>query len=205
MWLHGIPGAGKTILASFVIEQLQDLSKISFLPRGWCFYYCYHARNHDETTHFLRWVISQLSRQGSEISTASKALYQQGRDPDVSSLLMALEASLSMFESVFIVVDAVDESSNRENILETLRKLSSDSRFQKIQLLVTSRDEIDIRREFDDLSVSMSMSNPYVDDDIGIYVHVSLYSKSKNSKFRNWPHDLRHEVEGALVKGAKGM
>jgi hypothetical protein len=193
------------VLASFIVDQIKGLLQGSFLPRGWCYYYCYHGRNQDETTHFLRWIINQLTRQAGVISPELNSLYQDGEEPNVLCLMKALEGSLTMFESVFIVVDALDESQDRQKIIGTLQQLSSEFRFNKIQLLVTSRDEIDIRRELVDLSVSMSLSNEYVDADIRTYIHAALHSLSKNSKFKSWSDTLRDEVEEALVKGAKGM
>src|SRR6202023_1408526 len=42
LWLHGIPGSGKTILASFVIEDVKDICQQSAVNRqGWAYYYCY--------------------------------------------------------------------------------------------------------------------------------------------------------------------
>lgn len=135
LWLYGIPGAGKTVLASFLIDEVQGLVKRTSTSTGWCYYYCYHARNQDETTHFLRWIINQQARQSSGIPQEVDSLYQNGLTPNVSNLMKALQASLSSFESVFVVVDALDESADRENFISTLRKLGSEPSFNKIHII----------------------------------------------------------------------
>jgi hypothetical protein len=64
LWIHGIPGAGKTILASFLIEQIKK--RCHQLPNGkyiYSYYYCYFGHDQDEATPFLRWIVCQLCRQ----------------------------------------------------------------------------------------------------------------------------------------------
>jgi hypothetical protein len=71
-----------------------------------------------------------------------------------------------------------------------------------IQLLVTSRKELDIERALSPLAIELSLSNPYVDEDIRTYIKSRL---REDPKFSRWPETLRNETETALVKGAKGM
>lgn len=68
LWIHGIPGSGKSVLASFAIESIkshcQDLSTIINRRRlGYVYYYCHYSHKEDEGSPFLRWVIAQLGRQ----------------------------------------------------------------------------------------------------------------------------------------------
>jgi hypothetical protein len=66
LWLHGIPGAGKTVLASFLVDQAQaaclklTITASQGKPVVCVYYYCYFARSQDETAPFLRWVVGQL-------------------------------------------------------------------------------------------------------------------------------------------------
>lgn len=73
--------------------------------------------------------------------------------------------------------------------------------FTRIQLLATSRRELDLERELLPICRDLSLSNAYVDNDIQTYVH----SRMGEHKFRRWPEELRTEIESELVKGAKGM
>ncbi|KAK2811594.1 hypothetical protein FQN50_001936 [Emmonsiellopsis sp. PD_5] len=215
LWIHGIPGAGKTILASFLIEQVQSaICDEKFIDEqqkqmshsckqiACVSYYCYFAHNQDETAPLLRWIIGQLCRQAKAIPNRLTKLYQRGQEPRIPQLLDALESILSHFDVVFIMVDAVDESLPRETLLKVLRDLATDNRFGKIRLLATSREYFDIETCFSPISVSLSTTHSENEKDIRIYVHSEL---SRNRKFKNWPPALLIEVEDSLAKGSKGM
>jgi hypothetical protein len=150
----------------------------------------------------LRWFLDQLCRQAGCIPAFLFQLYQDGREPSLTELLACLEALISNYDRVFFIVDAVDESKPREDTLRVLRDLVTDARFNKIQLLVTSRLYIDIEQVLEELSVSVSMSNPEVTADIGRFVQASMQS---NPKFRRWEPELLKETQEALTIGAKGM
>lgn len=67
---------------------------------------------------------------------------------------------------------------------------------------MSSRKEIDIERYLTPISTSMSLSNPYVDEDIQIYIQNQLQD---HHKLRTWPKPLSNEIGAALVNGAQGM
>jgi hypothetical protein len=72
LWLHGILGAGKTILASWLTEQVEDHCEHSTEVNAPCastYYYCYFGHHQDEAVPFLRWIIVQLSRQAEIVSS----------------------------------------------------------------------------------------------------------------------------------------
>src|SRR4051812_39802977 len=91
---------------------------------------------------------------------------QQRRDPRLPKLLDALATILDEFETIYVIVDAVDESKPRDDLLKTLRDLVTDPRFGKIQLLVTSREYLDIESVMEEISKPVSMSNPSIERDI---------------------------------------
>jgi Cdc6-like AAA superfamily ATPase len=196
LWIYGIPGAGKTILLSYLVKETQDFCNEPLIRRkGYAYFYCYHGRNHDETKHFLRWILNQLCRQAQSIPTTIYALHRHGEEPTDNELLDALEAILGEFDSVFVLIDALDESQNREHLLNILRTIVTNDRFKKIQLLATSRPEIGISRVLRPITVATSMSNSLADHDIRIYINSKLHS---DPKFTRWPSALLQEVEDAL-------
>lgn len=205
LWVHGIPGSGKTILVSWLIENVQDHCKrvsTENAPYTSAYYYCYFGHRQDEAAPFLRWVITQLSRQAEVVSTLIHELFRRGGEPSIPELLDALGQILQVFSCVYIVIDAVDESSPRDELLEVIHCLVTDRRFTNLQILVTSREYIDIERAMEKVSVSVPMSNELVEQDIRLHVQSILRS---NPKFRCWPDDLLIEVEDAVSTKAKGM
>lgn len=101
-----------------------------------------------------------------------------------------------------MLIDASDESSERERILTLLLRVVGDQYLDCIQILAMSRKELDIKRALFPIATDISLSNPYVDEDIYIYVQGSF---RKEGKFMQWPLELTIEIENAIVKSAKGM
>lgn len=199
LWVHGIPGAGKTILCSNLIEKLRSKQG---RRTGWAYYYCYFGRNQDETGPLLRWITAQLCNQAGLVPRALAEAYRERHEPDTDTLLSILEAVLQPLDAAFVMIDAIDESMPYTNLLATLRSLMTEQRFDKLRLLVTSRQYLDIEQCIKPCAVSLPMSNSLVEEDLRIYVTSKLRT---NPKFRAWSASLIKKVEDALVKGAKGM
>ena len=199
LWGHGIPGAGKTILCSNLIEMLRLKQG---RRTGWAYYYCYFGRNQDETVPLLRWITAQLCNQTGLMPRVLAQSYQERHEPDTDTLLSILEAVLQSLDAAFVTIDAIDESMPYTNLLATLRSLMTESRFDKLRLLVTSRQYLDIEQCIKPCAVTLPMSNDLVAEDLRIYVTSTLRT---NPKFRAWSESLLKEVEDALVNGAKGM
>jgi Cdc6-like AAA superfamily ATPase len=196
VWLHGIPGCGKTVLASYLIEQVKEICR-SHEDVEYTFYYC--TQNiQDETGPFLRWVVSQLCRRSSFVPKPLITAYDERCEPSVKDLLKFLQILLNKFNRVFIILDAVDESKNRE---ELLRVLTTMSRFQNVRLLATSRNYYDIETPLADISMSVPMSNRIVSQDIRLAVRLKLGRSKRLQKWRKF----FPEMEDAITNGAQRM
>jgi hypothetical protein len=205
LWIHGIPGAGKSILASYLAEEITKhcaSSSSESSKLGHAYYYCYFGHNQDESSHFLRWIIGQLCRQSNKVPKELQDLYNSGISPSLSSLLSALHTAMRDFKRVYIVMDAVDESMPRADLLRVIRDLSTDDRFSALGLLVTSREYIDIEQVLEICSIPITMSNQYVEKDIGTLVRSTVQS---DEKYRRWPEDLKCEMQELIPKKAQGM
>jgi hypothetical protein len=204
LWIHGIPGAGKTVLASYLIGEIKNHCKaLSGKRCTHIYYYCYFGHNQDEATPFLRWVINRLCRESDAVPSCIYDMFKHGGTPSLIDLMGALELMLSAsFDTVYITIDAIDESMPRADLLKLLRDLATDARFEKIQLLATSRQYLDIERVMEEVSVEVSMSNPLVDEDIRTYVQSQLHTLPN---FKRWPPNLLVEAEQALMSKSKGM
>jgi NACHT domain len=205
LWIHGIPGAGKSILASYVAEEIEKYCNSSSgksSKLGHAYYYCYFGHNQDESSHFLRWIIGQLCRQSEKVPEKLQNIYKSGKTPTISSLLSVLHSTMEGFERVYLVLDAVDESMPRADLLRVIRDLSTDARFSALGLLVTSREYIDIEQVLEVCSIPISMSNSFVEEDIGTLVRSIVQS---DVRYQRWPEDLRCEMKDTIPKKAKGM
>ncbi|KAF2092965.1 hypothetical protein NA57DRAFT_10921, partial [Rhizodiscina lignyota] len=201
LWIRGIPGAGKTVLASFLIEEVRQYCN----RRQKCclvYYYCHFTHNQDDAEPFLRWVLNLVCRYNWTIPDSIRKLWDMSQEPTIPELLSALERMLTNVDAVYIVVDALDESIPRAELLKVLKILTIDPRFTKIRLLATSREYLDIETAFLNISTSISMSNPLVQEDIRVYVRSTIRT---SRRFSHWPESLLGEIEDALAIGAKGM
>ncbi|KZL85619.1 ankyrin repeat protein, partial [Colletotrichum incanum] len=204
LWIHGIPGAGKTVLASQLIKNIEKHCRTSastHLRSVSVHYYCYFGHNRDESIPLLKWLLDRLCRKADFIPERLWRLYQHGNEPSPDDLLEALEASLDHFDNVCVTIDAIDESNPRHELLKLIQYLASDPRFTKVRLLVTSREYLDIEEAMQSISIEVSMQNPYLDGDIRLYVQSRINS---HDKIKNWPQDLRDGALEALSDGAKG-
>ncbi|KAI3580999.1 hypothetical protein IWW34DRAFT_831548 [Fusarium oxysporum f. sp. albedinis] len=200
IWIHGLPGSGKTVLASYVIEELEMLCKPA--NGSVCsYYYCHYSHNQDETVPFLSWIIGHVCRQISWIPSELKRLHDHGCEPTTTELEEILEILVNKIDVLYIIIDAVDESIPREDLLLLIQTITVDKRFEKIRILATSRQYFDIEQSLTQISTSISMSNSMVDADIRRFVHSRLRS---SNRLKRW-HARFDEIEEVLASMAQGM
>jgi hypothetical protein len=183
-----------------MIQQVKVLTKDD-RKRGAAYYYCYHARNKDEAVPFLEWIISQFCRASENIPGILKTMHKSGCESNTKDLLDVLEAVLQSFTVAFVVVDAIDESMPRTELVRVLSVLASEPRFSKLRLAITSREYVDIEAAFKSRFISVSMSNRGVWDDIQNYVTSTL----RNEHREGWDQALKTEVADRVYQKAGGM
>ncbi|KAI0059375.1 hypothetical protein BV25DRAFT_1890024, partial [Artomyces pyxidatus] len=210
LWLRGKPGVGKTILSSIVIEALQSpKGKTTKARRGVAFFYCQHndPKKRDPRILFgtlLHHAIRQVPP-GPLASLAVDDLLSVTESLDeLCGLLISISAE---FETLFLVVDALDEcdASSRRHILTLLKKVSV---YAKV--LITSRNEGDIARFLKD-ATSISIEASDVHKDIVNFVTRKVRpADDDDTDPAEEPLEvdnptLRDEIAHALVNGADGM
>jgi len=208
IWIHGIPGAGKTVFASYLVQQTIEYCENLKNDRAACLYYYCSFRHgqeerRDEALPFLRWVVSQLCRRGKFVPADLVSLHDQNSAPSFQALKKAFQQLLAHVDVLYIILDAVDESSLRDSLLELIEDIVTQPSYGKIQLLVTSRRYMDIEEVLRPLSEpTLPISNSLVDADIRTYVENII---QRNKTFAKWSAKLRSDIIESLVQGAQGM
>ncbi|KAH8901751.1 hypothetical protein GQ53DRAFT_851860 [Thozetella sp. PMI_491] len=87
LWISGIPGPGKTVLASYLIEHLKRMCNDT-AEIGTVYYYCHYPHAQNEAAPFLRWNIGQLCRQAKWMPDTVQMLHRQECDPSDLSCRM---------------------------------------------------------------------------------------------------------------------
>ncbi|KAH7127939.1 hypothetical protein B0J13DRAFT_627669 [Dactylonectria estremocensis] len=186
-----------TQVAPFKHEVIAEVT----LPKLAVYYYCHHARNHDELSHFLAWLLSQLCRKAQDIPEHICNLFESDCRPHSDHLVEAIKFMAARFYSVLVSVDAVDESQNRDNLTKFLKRLAWDPEFGCFHVVVTSRREVDIERHLGAFT-NLSMSNPLVDLDTAKYVEEQLQT---DRSLRRFSVKLQAGIKESLLARANGM
>lgn len=217
LWIYGNKGTGKTVLAAYLIDQVSQMCERQGDQKVNCvYYYCSHKRNPDDAIPFLRWLVSQLCRQKNDVPDLVFKLFESGTVPGLQQLLTILHALLADLSHLFVVIEAVEQSNRRRNLLDpedvgiprrsllkVIRTLMTDVRFAKVQLLITSCPNEDIEAimfDISDISDSISMANIGVEEDVKLYVKARLRSEPR---LLDWPKSLRDDAERYLCQSVK--
>ncbi|KAJ6545367.1 hypothetical protein B0H19DRAFT_861021, partial [Mycena capillaripes] len=202
LWCRGIPGAGKTMLASMVVDHLS--AEYADRNVGVACIYLTHKEADTQTPVSL---LSGLWRQlviGQDVGISAKRLYRQhhekGTTPSLGESSEVLTSIIEHYSRVFIVVDAVDEypELQRRILLQYLTAIQP-----VVKLMITSRPHI----SFDSLALS-NVEILHVSaktEDIREYVNTQIDLFPRLSKHIQRQSELRGEIHAAITDAADGM
>ena len=214
-WLYGIPGCGKSILSSSVVENLQKQvsENVNHTYAVAYFYFDFNDTEKRTVPNFLSSILAQLCRQCKGLPDAVRSLYdshtRKGHHsrPSTSEFVQTLLEVSRRWRNVYLVVDALDECEigKREELLEVLKDFCAMDAVMctDLRVLVTSRPEHDIKQILDHCAdVRVYLQSDRVDADIGCYVQ-SVMRDDRN--MRQWPAADKQMVERTLMQKAQGM
>ncbi|KAJ6477137.1 hypothetical protein C8R47DRAFT_654677 [Mycena vitilis] len=189
LWIRGISGTGKSVLSSIAIDHLFDYRREkvansnSATPNFGIAYFYFDFR--DETKQrvetMLRSIIMQLSEQSptpySVLDQHFKSC-QGGKLPTYSDLLVMLNSVLAQFAGTYVVLDALDECSEHDDLVQSISTLRGWGK--PVHLLVASQPRTLFLESavFDEASVVL-LESETTHSDILQFVESELASKSK--------------------------
>ncbi|RYO14807.1 Vegetative incompatibility protein [Alternaria arborescens] len=210
LWLYGIPGCGKTILSSTIIEHLlqhcyDDTSIVTAY-----FYFNFNDTQKQDPELMLRSLLCQLVQRSVVIPKGVDVLFSScengQRKPSSHALLQVIKEAAQEFTHVYVVLDALDECAQRSELMDMLETVA-EWQLDNLHLLMTSRKERDIERSLEGYikeQDAVCLQRDAVDQDIQRYVQQRLLVDKGLAK---WNKDaaVRQEIEAALMRGACGM
>ena len=210
LWLHGKAGCGKTVLSSTIInEVLQETRSNSEVAVAY-FYFDFGDVEKQTSDKMVRSLITQLSRQPTKKLDSLEALFSfcnNGKQqPDVERLLVVLQEVVEGFSKTYIILDALDECSDREGLLDIVDQMHG-WKLPQLHMLFTSRRLIDIEDSLGPLIDTRSkicIQSALVDADILTYVRKRLQNDRHLRRWGNKP-EVQEEIETALMQKADGM
>lgn len=171
-------------------------------------YFSFQDLNKQSTNHLVCTLIRQLCSGKSITWTEITNLYDKcsmsGQQLSQSALLDLLVQAVEETNRTFILIDALDECTDRDDavdaILELFERLSG-----KINILITSRHETFIEDSLHDIDTEsltkVAVRNAAVDKDISDFVKSRM---ENDRKLRKWRTESDYIVE-TLVSQAGGI
>jgi hypothetical protein len=209
LWLSGIPGAGKTVLAGAVIQEALTRS-YTVDGVGVGFFFCdYKDFSTWDTANILGAVASQLARQKDEAFAVLQNYYDElhpprglEQTPDPSELRARISRMSELFDQAIIIVDGLDECGDKtDDVVEVLSELAEYTTGLSIALF--SRDHYNIRvhleAEFEHVEIAAHT------DDIRLYVGAELDKRIRTRRLQLTNIEIKDEIMETLVNRAQGM
>ncbi|KAI9654256.1 MAG: hypothetical protein M1829_000950 [Trizodia sp. TS-e1964] len=222
LWLHGIPGSGKSKIVYSVIEHLNQEGSTLSAPAPVAYFYC--IRNEAEParadpTEILRSILKQLSSSKINLSVRmplvddfkrkKEAANNDGSDPSKLNIGDCVKFILVILEHdpATIIIDALDECnpSRRGELLEALDEIILKSA-SLVKVFVSSRDNGDI------LARLTHSPNIYISiednrGDIKRFIESRVLLSIKRRKLLNGhvSIELKDKIISDLEQGANGM
>ncbi|KAH7159645.1 hypothetical protein B0J13DRAFT_592248 [Dactylonectria estremocensis] len=204
LFCQGIPGSGKTIMTSLVVEDLLGRVRSGGFHDdraeggsaggsiGIAYLYCNFRRQHEQQAEdLLASLLKQLVKGHNCLPQNVQELYDRHKAdqtrPDFDEISSALKSVISIHSRVFIIVDALDEC-------QALNKCRSRANF-----FATSRPMLDIEKRFDGCFSRHIFAN---DEDIGMYINGHI---SQLPDFVSKRPSLQEEVKRGIIKAVGGM
>jgi hypothetical protein len=204
LWLSGIPGAGKTVLASSVVE---EALRTSNSDNAVAFFYCdYKNPASQDPLKILGSIACHIARQSErcldKLRDYYKICHPDGnlpRTPDKNRLRSLVLEMASQFTNVSILVDGLDECNEMTiEVVEMLAGLGGPN----LKTLFLSRAEQHIREilaDYTQLSIAARNS------DLKLYVASEIEIRTRTNRLRIKSDQLKEHILDKLVNDADGM
>lgn len=176
------------------------------------FYYFDFRDTHKQTCYgLIASLVRDLSRYSAVASSLVLDLYNirhaGEHAPSIEELSSCLKDILESLQprSSSILIDALDECTERDTLLSFLERLHS-WQIASVRVILTSRREVTISRRLEALNPSirrLGFECCSVEDDIISYVRSVM--EDPNSGLGRWGTEDRRDIERSLCNGAQGM
>ncbi|KAH6906766.1 hypothetical protein BKA70DRAFT_1150947, partial [Coprinopsis sp. MPI-PUGE-AT-0042] len=201
-WGSGIPGAGKTILASIVIEHLEALCKDAHIKICVCYVYLRYS-DHSELSvrDVLEILVMQTLERHSECLALVEETYarhlRERTDPTEPQLLALLHQLVKGMAVTFYILDALDEAPTKIQlvVVETLASLD-------VKLFITSRPLKTVEANFPEAHTFDIIAQ---DADLDLHIANGINKDAELRRLLHADPSLRDEVVSTIKRNCGGM
>ncbi|KAI1121431.1 putative zinc finger protein [Nemania abortiva] len=203
LWLNGIPGAGKTILASFVVEKARKLSPAPTV----LFFYCkYDNSERDNFVALGRSLLSQFLKQDNGLLPVFYQKSCRSGEAVLTSRELVeelLNLAFKNCKSAYIILDGLDECprDQRKYITQWFRRLVEDlpkNEPERLRCLFVSQDDGPARKDFAELaSIKIGVEDNRND--------IEEYSRIEANKLRESCPSLTEEKANEIAENVANV
>lgn len=229
LWLHGMPGCGKTILSASIMEHLQQEAESSSKTVLYFFFTFSDESKRSARSMVCSFIFRLYHKFKQHSSKHVKRLLDRCKDgylPGLSFLLDTLRSILDAIEDdVIFVLDALDECGTLDDLIPWLRRLHGRTakdetakveNAKQFRVIITSRPEERLEaqfREWGEQERIIGLEEHLVNKDIHAFVWKSLQETDpvSNPKYfqlaermRYWEED-RESISDQLANKAASM
>ncbi|KAK4076983.1 uncharacterized protein Triagg1_3950 [Trichoderma aggressivum f. europaeum] len=208
LWLFGAPGIGKTAIACFLIENLEEQAASQpsiILIHHFCDYKDDGPRN--SALGIIRCILYQLLKKQPHLFQWIKTKYQHRHErlPLVSNLDGLWAVFLQLLQNcdgkdVYILIDALDECDEASRI--ALSGLIAEIPVSvSVKVLITARSEVDIEGTAEIVGRHLRVDSGQINTDLAAFIDSRLVELKERRK--TFPESLIHEI-GNKVKNHAG-
>lgn len=183
LWLYGMVGCGKTVLSTTILDHFAQKDGRVMLP----FYFDFAYAGKQKVDDMLRCIIFQLYTLVPDAKRHLNRLFESLKNgqqqPDTSKLSLCLKDMLSGAGGICILLDALDECSQRRQLLTWMNDFVPT--IPHVQFILTSRYDDDFERSLggwvgEANCISLNINS--IDSDIRSYVK----SRLEGGEFKRW-------------------
>ncbi|KAJ7362830.1 hypothetical protein DFH08DRAFT_841545 [Mycena albidolilacea] len=201
LWCHGIPGAGKTVLASKVVDHLTTGSETKNVGVA-CLYLNHKEVDAQTPVNLLSGLWRQLVF-GRDVGPVAKQLYRLHHEkrttPSMKEVVDLLHSCFTEFSKVYIIVDALDEhpEDQRWILLQHLATMGP-----TVNVMIMSRPNITPATSHPNLDAIKIHANA---DDLRKYVDTQIQRSPRFLTHLRTQPELRDEIHTKISETADGM
>ena len=204
LFCPGIPGAGKTMITSIIIDTLCTRFENDGSVGIACLY-CNFRQQQDQTpAGLLASLLGQLVQGQPSVPNSVKSLHNRHKTkrtrPSFDELSKVLQSTIASYSRTFIIIDALDECATsdggRGRFLSEIFRLQANT---GASLFATSRFIPEITEEFEG---SPSLEIRANDEDVRRYLSGHM---SHLRPFVSRKPDLQEEIKNQIVQAVDGM
>ena len=170
------------------------------------FYFDFQDRSKQQSSALVRSLMTQLVDSRHSIPKVVESMFEICKDgseqPGSVSLLQTLREVLGTFDHAYVVIDALDECTERDELGSLLQTIH-DWKLPCLHVLALSRKEHDLEDYLSSLITSQcSLQSDIVDGDIRAFVD---YQLEHDLRLKSKPAAIKSEIISTITNGAQGM